>query len=188
MLVTSTLNIKQQVSKLKKHVRLLVVLVSMMGLSACHAGPEMVSAPVTGYNHTSAEITRFSINGAGGPRIPPHQGGGSEVCCGVIPVQWSSGLRTIIEWDKDPNPRESLKRDQYGQIDREDYKRHSSGYSHHKETVEIPMYAEKVCALQVHFLPCDQVRVSTTCYTPSNPKYPDRAYFQMKESATCPVL
>ncbi|WP_253911876.1 DUF3304 domain-containing protein [Pseudomonas sp. CVAP len=157
----------------------------MLGLSACHAGPELVSAPVTGYNHTSAEITRFSINGAGGPRIPPHQGGGSEVCCGIIPVQWNSGLRAIIEWDKDPNPRESLKRDQYGQIDKEDYKRHSSSYSHHTATVEIPRYAEKVCALQVHFLPCDQVRVSTTCFTSGNPNYPDKAYFQVKESTTC---
>jgi len=161
--------------------------VSLLELSGCHTGPEIVSAPVTGYNHTSAEIINFSINGAGGPRIPPNQSGG-EVCCGVLPVQWNSGVRAIIEWDKDPKPYESLKRDQYGQIVKESAVRHSVGYSHHTATVMIPKYAEKLCALQVHFLPCDEVRVSTTCYTPGDPNYPDKAYFQVKESMTCPVL
>jgi len=164
--------------------RSLVLVFSMLSVSACNAGPEMVSAPITGYNHTSAEIIRFSINGAGGPSIPANQGGG-EVCCGVLPVQWNPGLRAIIEWDKDPKPYESLKRDQYGQILKEAAVRHAAGYSRHTATVGIPKYAEKVCALQVHFLPCDQVKVSTTCFTPGNPNYPDKAYFQAKEPVSC---
>ncbi|MHC8329745.1 DUF3304 domain-containing protein [Pseudomonas sp. LB1P83] len=164
--------------------RLLILSVSMFCVSSCIAGPEMVSTPVTGYNHTAAEIIRFSINGAGGPSIPANQGGG-EVCCGVLPVQWTPGVRAIIEWDKDPNPYEKLKRDQYGQIVKEAAVRHSAGYSHHTATVEIPKYAEKVCALQVHFFPCDKVKVSTTCYTPGNPNYPDKAYFKAKEPASC---
>ena len=163
------------------------VLVALVGVSGCHAHPEMVSASVTGYNHTSAEIIRFSINGAGGPSIPPNQAGG-EVCCGVLPVQWTSELRAFIEWDKDPKPYESLERDQYGQIVKEAAIRHTVGYSHHSATVEIPKYAEEVCALQIHFFPCDQVRVSTTCHTPGHPNYPDKAYFHVKESTKCPVL
>jgi hypothetical protein len=165
--------------------RSLVLVFSMFGVSACNAGPEMVSAPITGYNHTSAEIIRFSINGAGGPRIPPNAGGGAEVCCGALPLQWNPGVRAIIEWDKDPNPYGPIKRDQYGQILKEALVRHSAGYSHHTATVEIPKYAEQLCALQVHFLPCDQVKVSTTCFTPENPNYPDKAYFKVKEPATC---
>ena len=164
------------------------VLMGLVVVSGCRAGPEMAGAPVTGYNHTSAEIIRFSINGAGGPRIPPSAGGGAEVCCGVLPVQWNSGLRAIIEWDKDPNPYELVERDQYGQITKKVAVRHSAGYSHHKATVEIPKYAKELCALQVHFLPCDQVRVSTTCFTPGHPNYPDKEYFQVKEPASCPVL
>lgn len=162
----------------------LILSVSMFCISACSAAPKMVSAPITGYNHTSAEIISFSINGAGGPRIPPNQSGG-EVCCGVLPVEWSSGMRAVIEWDKDSKPYESLKRDQYGQIVKEAAVRHSVGYSHHTATVDIPKYAKELCALQVHFLPCDQVKVSTTCFTPGNPNYPDKAYFQVKESASC---
>lgn len=165
--------------------RSLILAFSMLCISACNAGPEMVSAPITGYNHTSAEIIRFSINGAGGPRIPPNAGGGAEVCCGVLPLQWNPGVRAIIEWDKDPNPYGPIKRDQYGQILKEALVRHSADYSHHTATVEIPKYAEQLCALQVHFLPCDQVKVSTTCFTPENPNYPDKAYFKVKEPATC---
>jgi hypothetical protein len=163
------------------------MLMALVGLNGCYAGPEMVSAPVTGYNHTSAEIMRFSINGAGGPEILPYRGGG-EVCCGILPVQWDPRVRAIIEWDEDPNPFDKLERDHYGQIVKEAAIHHAAGYSHHAATVEIPKYAERLCALQVHFLPCDQVRVSTTCFTPGHPDYPDKAYFQTQEPPTCPVL
>ncbi|WP_308706239.1 DUF3304 domain-containing protein [Pseudomonas aeruginosa] len=44
-------------------------------LHACQAGPDMVSIPIGGYNHTSAAINKFSVNGAGGPNIGPFQGG-----------------------------------------------------------------------------------------------------------------
>lgn len=164
------------------------VLMALVGLSGCRSGPEMVSAPVKGFNHTSAEIMGFTINGAGGPRIPPNQGGGNEMCCSTLPLQWRPGLRATIEWDKDPNPYGPIKRDQYGQILKEALVRHSDGYSHHTATVEISKYAEGLCALQVHFLPCDQVRVSTTCFTPVHPDYPDKAYFQIKESMTCSAI
>lgn len=157
-------------------------------LSGCHAGPEMVSTPVTAFNHTSASIIRLTINGAGGPHTPPYQGGEAQVCCSILPVQWNSGLRANVEWDKDPNPYEKLERDQYGQIVKEAAIHHAAGYSHHAATVEIPKYAVGLCALQVHFLPCDQVKVSTTCFTPRHPDYPDKAYFQIKESMTCSAI
>ncbi|WP_265392655.1 DUF3304 domain-containing protein [Pseudomonas aeruginosa] len=45
----------------------------------------MVSTPIGGYNHTSAAINRFSVNGAGGLNLGPFQGGAGQVCCGVVP-------------------------------------------------------------------------------------------------------
>lgn len=161
--------------------------VIFLGLCGCHSGPEMVSASVTGYNHTSAEIIRFSINGAGGPRIPPNSGGGAEVCCGLLPVQWNPMLSAEIEWDKDPEPYGNVERDLFGQITKESRIRHALGYTHHTVKVSIPKYAEELCALQVHFLPCDQVRVSTTCFLPKHPSYPDKAYLEIKETDKCPV-
>ncbi|WP_256577673.1 DUF3304 domain-containing protein [Pseudomonas sp. NFIX28] len=149
----------------------------------------MLSAPVTGYNHTSATINSFTINGAGGPNLGPNLAGGGEVCCAALPRDWRPGLKATVMWEKDPHPGESVNWPPLGtDAYREAYRKHAAKYTQHRAVVDIPQYGEKVCALQVHFLPCDQVRVSTTCYTPGNPSYPDREYFQMKESAACPIL
>ncbi|OLF51109.1 DUF3304 domain-containing protein [Pseudomonas chlororaphis] len=162
-----------------------LLLTSVLSLSACQADSKMLSAPVSGYNHTSAAINRFTVNGAGGPNIGPHQGGGKEVCCGVVPRQWTPGLRAIVEWEKDPDPGGYIKRDQYGQLDSQDYKRHAANYSHHKVTVEIPKY-DVPGSLKVHFLPCDQVRVSATAITPGYPGYPYNYPLRMEEPKVCP--
>ncbi|EIU5454979.1 TPA: DUF3304 domain-containing protein [Pseudomonas aeruginosa] len=171
----------------KKSIGLVVFLSTFFGLVACQAGPEVLSAPIMGYNHTSAAINEFTVNGAGGPNLGPYQGDGSQVCCGVIPKRWNPNLKVIVEWEKDPNPRAVIKRDKYGRLDESDYLRHASSYTRHKATVNVPRYDEKVCLLQVHFLPCDEVAVSTTCYGPNHPKYPDKAYFEMRKSTICPA-
>ena len=103
---------------------------------------------------------------------------------------WAPGLKAIVEWQKDPDPYAygTWKERPFSEAWMQRMDEHKQKYSHHRAVVDIPQYGESVCALQVHFLPCDQVRVSTTCYTPSNPKYPDKAYFDVKESVTCPVL
>ncbi|AZD18848.1 DUF3304 domain-containing protein [Pseudomonas chlororaphis] len=165
--------------------RLLLGVSSVMMITACQSPSKMLGAPVTGYNHTSAAINRFTVNGAGGPNLGPHQGGGSEVCCGLVPREWVPGLRAIVEWEKDPDPGGYIKRDQYGQLDTEDYKRHAANYSHHKVTVEIPQYSV-AGSLKVHFLPCDQVRVSADNIKPGSPGYPYNYPMNMEELKVCP--
>ncbi|ARI02937.1 Tli1 [Pseudomonas aeruginosa PAK] len=148
--------------------------------AGCQSGPDMLAAPVMGYNHTSAAINWFSVNGAGGPRLGPYQGDGSQVCCGVIPKKWNPNLKAVVEWEKDPKPHAAIRRDKYGRLDKDDYLRHASSYTRHKMIVDVPRYSEKICLLQVHFLPCDQVVVSTTYYSQGHPEYPDRKYFQKR--------
>src|SRR5690606_23041187 len=71
-------------------------------VSGCMAKEsEMLGAPVEGYNHTSAAINRFTVNGAGGPNLGPYSGGGGQVCCGSVPRYWRPGLKAIVEWEKD---------------------------------------------------------------------------------------
>lgn len=152
------------------------------------AKPKMLAAPVTGYNHTSAAINSFSVNGAGGSNIGPHQGGGNQSCCGLLPAQWRPGLTAEVEWEKDADPYSSSnwseKRDSeaWHAKMREEVKT----WTHHRAVVEIPRY-EKSCGLQVHFLPCDQVQVNTTCLTPQHPDYPYKELFQLKEPKECPA-
>ena len=148
----------------------------------------MLPAPVEGYNHTSAAINHFTVNGAGRPNTGPHQGGGKQVCCGALPRHWRPGLRAIVEWEKDPAPRDyaNWSEPMFSDAWNQRAKEHQSRYTRHSATVGIPPYDEHVCALQVHFLPCDQVRVSTTCFGPAHPDYPDKAYFNVQEPSACP--
>ncbi|MCP1293380.1 DUF3304 domain-containing protein [Chromobacterium sp. S0633] len=149
---------------------------------------EMLPAPVEGYNHTSAVINRFSVNRAGGHNIGPfNNGGGSQSCCAALPRQWRPGLMATVEWEKDPNPRDpvltSLRPNSREWADA--YERHAANYTQHRAVVEIPQYQDS-CAIQVHFLPCDEVRVTATCHKPSSPNFPYKDWYQIKEPKTCP--
>lgn len=169
----------------KNSIGLVVFLSTFFGLVACQAGPEVLSAPIMGYNHTPAAINEFTVNGAGGQNLGPHQGGGGQVCCGVIPKYWVPGLEAIVEWEIDPNPKAELKRDRYGSLDMQDYRRHAKNYTHHKAVVEIPRY-ERPGPIRVHFLPCNQVRVTAAATSPGYPGYPYNYPMVMERVAECP--
>jgi len=155
-------------------------------VTACQSQSTMLSAPVTGYNHTSAAINRFSVNGAGGGNIGPHQGGGSQVCCGVVPRHWVPGLKAIVEWEKDPDPYSYGKWSErlYSDAWRKRMAEHKKGYSRHKVVVEIPQY-DSPGVLKVHFLPCDQVRVTAAGTSPGYPGYPYNYPMKMETSEVC---
>ena len=147
---------------------------------------EMVPAGVEGYNHTSANINRFSVNRAGGPNVSPFSGGGKQSCCVSLPRQWRPGLMATVEWEKDPNPRAPIALDRTGrQYDMEAYERHAANYTQHRATLEIPRY-ESSGAIKVHFLPCDQVKVAANNITPGYPGYPYNFPRRMEEPKTCP--
>ncbi|MGC3710886.1 hypothetical protein ACPTKC_29970, partial [Pseudomonas aeruginosa] len=63
----------------KNSIGLVVFLTTFFGLVACQAGPEVLSAPIMGYNHSPAAINEFTVNGAGGPILGPDLGGGGQV-------------------------------------------------------------------------------------------------------------
>ncbi|BAQ80188.1 uncharacterized protein PST29_2299 [Pseudomonas sp. St29] len=93
-------------------------------------------------------------------------------------------MRAIVEWEKDPDPDGYIKRGKYGQLDVEDYKRHAANYSRHKMIVEIPRY-DVPGVLKVHFLPCDEVRVTAAGTSPGYPGYPYNYPMNMEEPKTC---
>nr|WP_231979022.1 MULTISPECIES: DUF3304 domain-containing protein [Pseudomonas] len=167
-------------------VRGCLLVAGLLAASACQSESKMLSAPVTGYNHTSAAINRFSVNGAGGPNLGAYQGGGSQVCCGVVPRHWVPGLRAIVEWEKDPDPYS------YGKWPERPYSdawnkrmaREKQRYSRHKAVVEIPRY-DSPGDLRVHFLPCDQVRVTAAGTSPGYPGYPYNYPMKMEEPEVC---
>ncbi|OLU28805.1 hypothetical protein BVH03_12225 [Pseudomonas sp. PA15(2017)] len=160
---------------------------TLLLISGCIAREsEMLGAPVEGYNHTSAAINRFTVNGAGDPNLGPYSGGGGQVCCGSVPRYWRPGLRAIVEWEKDPSPywyanwSERLYSDAWNKRMDE----HRSHYTRHRVVVEIHEY-DSPGPLVVHFLPCDTVRVAATPIVPGHPGYPYNFPRKM-EDKECP--
>ncbi|RTM16274.1 DUF3304 domain-containing protein, partial [Enterobacter bugandensis] len=57
----------------------------------------------------------------------------------------------------------------------------------HSKTVPLPDYTgQETCGITVHFLPCDDVKVTTSCFTYGSPSYPIKLPLEMKEPKVCP--
>jgi hypothetical protein len=57
----------------------------------------------------------------------------------------------------------------------------------HSKLILLPDYTgQKTCGITVHFMPCDEVRVTTSCMTYNNPNYPIKEPLRMPESKSCP--
>ncbi|MNC29765.1 hypothetical protein D3C75_780280 [compost metagenome] len=53
--------------------------------------------------------------------------------------------------------------------------------------VPVPDYTgQKVCGITVHFLPCDDIQVTTSCYAYGSPEYPIKTPLQLPEPQSCP--
>jgi hypothetical protein len=150
-------------------IRAILLLAGILTMTACQAQSKMLPTSVTGYNHTSAAINRFTVNGGG-----------------VRPRIWTPGLRAIVEWEADPNSNSSTKWPPLGtDAFRAELKKHAAQYTHHTVTVDIPKY-EVAGSLKVHFLPCDQVRVSADNIKRGDPAYPYNFPMIMEEPKVCP--
>ena len=156
-------------------------------LAGCTAAPpENLPTPIEGYNHTSAAINRFTVNGAGGSNFGPHSGGGSQTCCVSLPTKWRPGLKVVIEWEKDPDPRSYGKWPEplFSDAWRKRMAEHETHYTHHRAVVELEPYGE-FGSLDVHFFPCDVVKVATSNATYGQPGYRHNEPLNMEEPTTC---
>ncbi|MGQ7816331.1 DUF3304 domain-containing protein [Metapseudomonas furukawaii] len=159
--------------------------VLFLSLAGCSLGEsEYLGGNLNGVNHTSAAINYFKVNGYGGPNISPH-GYGGGMCCVMLPREWRPGLMMKVEWETDPDPYAKsppLGTDEF----RKFMVKHKANYEHHTAIVPLPPYEQGLCALEVHFLPCHQVKVTTACWGYGSPKNPIKEPLEMKEPAECP--
>ena len=165
-----------------------LMLISGLSLQGCTPPkPVRLGTPIEGYSHTSAAINWFSVNGGGGPNISPYSGGGKQNCCASLPVKWHPGLTVVVEWEKDPNPYDSVNWPDppFSDAWRKAAKEHEAHYTRHRAVVPVAPY-ERLGAIDVHFLPCNQVAVSAVAMLPGQPGYPFNFPQKMQEPATCP--
>jgi len=159
-------------------------------------------------NHTKWAISWFRVNGKSGlDIIGPYQGGGGGCCFGV-PKQWQPGMTVRVDWVTGvafasdvpdiPLPKQpktagmsEKERDQawdnYALQHRARFQKIKSMNKQHSATVPLPDYTgQKTCGIVVHFLPCDQVKVTTSCSRYDYPDYPIKEPLRMKEPKVCP--
>jgi hypothetical protein len=168
------------------NVALFLAALSLLTLGGCTAQtPQRLGAPIEGYNHTSAAINHFSVNGSGGPNIGPHSGGG-QTCCASLPVKWQQGMTVVVEWEKDPNPMASRYWPPQSDWDarRKAISEHRAQYTRHRAVVEVAPY-EALGVVSVHFLPCNQIKVAAGTTRPRLSSHPYKYPLKMEEPSQC---
>ncbi|CQJ04927.1 Protein of uncharacterised function (DUF3304) [Yersinia frederiksenii] len=151
------------------------------------SSPFALAGTIEAVNHTKWAINQFSVNGQSGiDAIGPFQGGGGG-CCYSAPAQWQPGMTVRIDWetgvgiaDDFPGYENSEKFSAWAR------KIKAQNRQHYK-IVPVPAYTDqKTCGITVHFLPCDQVKVTTSCADYGNPRHPIKEPLQMTEPKVCP--
>ncbi|MBI6531172.1 DUF3304 domain-containing protein, partial [Proteus vulgaris] len=123
-------------------------------------------------------VNWFKVNGYYGQ-------GAAGTCCIMVPAKWTPNQWVKVEWEVDPDayPTDSPgvtdpKFDAY-------MKKHEANYRHYQKMVEIPEYGEP-CSVDVHFLPCQEVKITLSCHATNHPDYPIKEPSFMEEPAICP--
>ncbi|WP_410002280.1 DUF3304 domain-containing protein [Pseudomonas fluorescens] len=152
-------------------------------LSGCSSAEnEMAGGNIEAVNHTLNAINWLSVNGYRA------DGGGGSSCCVIMPTKWRPGLMADVEWEVDTDPYAYSK---WPPLGSDGYRaaqiKHKANYQHHSATVEIPEWSgTDSCGLKVHFLVCNQIKVTTSCWGYGSPHNPIKERLEMKEPAICP--
>ena len=145
------------------------------------------SGTIKAINHTKWAINHFSVNGQSGiDAIGPFDGGGGGCCYGV-PARWAPGMAVRIDWETGVG----IADDFPGYENSEEFsawaRKIKSKNRQHSKTVPLPDYTgQETCGITVHFLPCDEIKVTTSCFTYGSPPYPVKEPLQMDEPKVCP--
>ncbi|WP_202300982.1 DUF3304 domain-containing protein [Dryocola clanedunensis] len=190
-----------------------LLLVATFLLSGCDK-PAKAENTVSGggaieaINHTSWAINHFSVNGVNAlDVIGPYQGGGGGGSY-AAPAVWKPGLTVRVDWETGvafasdvpeiPEPERPdlsnldsksayIKAEQYFKEHELWYEKVKAFSKEHSRIVPVPDYTgQKTCGITVHFLPCDQIKVTTSCADYGSPDYPVKDPVNMEKPAVCP--
>ena len=169
-----------RVNRIKWIIRGIALFVSVLlsGCSHSQAG-ESSAGNIRGYNHVVGQnVNWFSVNGY-------HATLNGNVCCVMIPDQWRPGMTAHIEWEVDPNADEKIPRLKMGVgFEPKALAQHEAKYQHFSADVPIPQYKESA-GINVHFLPCHQVKIYAGVAGYGAYSYPIKEPMNMQEPATC---
>jgi hypothetical protein len=163
-----------------------LALLTATGCATAPAPAQASGGTIDAINHTHWAINRFSVNGQNAVDIiGPYQGGGGG-CCFSVPAQWTPGMTVRVDWERG----EASTKGFPGFADYEKYKawekKMKANNRQLSTVVPVPDYSgQETCGITVHFLPCDQLKVTTSCLTYSNPNYPIKDPLKLPEPTSC---
>ena len=145
------------------------------------------ASTIEAINHTHWAINRFSVDGRSAIDVIGAYQGGGGACCYIAPQRWQPGMTVRVDWETGS----AYSGNSPGYLDWPKYlawkKSVNAKKRQHTKAVPIPDYTgQKVCGLTVHFLPCDELKVSTSCYAYGSPEYPIKTPLQLPEPQSCP--
>ncbi|MEI2627968.1 DUF3304 domain-containing protein [Erwinia aphidicola] len=161
---------------------MLFVFVVLLVSGCSRAGDnEYTAGDLRAKNHVAGQtINWFKVNGYRAPGL----GGG--YCCVMLPEKWTPGLKAHIEWEVDPKTASKFPGYEHWEAYLKWEKEVKASFQRHSAVVDIPPYGHERCGITVHFLPCNQVKVTTICDGYGTPNYPIKEPLEMKEPAQCP--
>ena len=160
----------------------------IFGLAGAVLVQNVQASTLEAVNHTHWAINHFSVNGRSGlDIIGPYQSGGGG-CCYVAPARWKAGMTVRVDWETGvagskgfPGFADEVKYEAWAKEIRAQKRQHS-------KLIPVPDYTgQKVCGITVHFLPCDELQVTTSCYAYGSPEYPIKTPLHLPEPQSCPT-
>lgn len=144
------------------------------------------ASTIDGINHTHWAINRFSVDGRSAIDIIGAFQGGGGGCCYIAPTRWQPGMTVRVDWETGVAgskgfPGFADRAKYYAWLDKIDAQKRK-----HSRLVPVPDYTgQKVCGITVHFLPCDELEVTTSCYAYGSPGYPIKTPLRLPEPQSC---
>jgi hypothetical protein len=158
---------------------LVIVAVSSLFFPKKKTQDDYLAGNLHGFNHVKGtSVNWFMVNGYYGK-------GGGGTCCIVVPAKWTPNQWVKVEWEVDPDayPGDIPK---FSDPYYDEYMRlHEANYRRYSKMVEIPEYDDP-CDVKVHFLPCQEVKITLSCKSWGHPDYPVNEPDDMEEPAICP--
>ncbi|HCN45570.1 MAG TPA: hypothetical protein DIT18_07870 [Pseudomonas sp.] len=150
------------------------------------ASPVVQAGIIEGVNHTHWAINRFSVDGRSALDIigPWQRGGGGHYS---LPSKWTPGMSVRVTWETGV----AGTKDFPGFADWPKFvawrEKILAQTRQHGKDVPVPDFTgQMVCGVTVHFLPCDDIQVTTSCHGYGSPDYPIKTPIHLPEPESCP--
>ena len=109
-----------------------------------------------------------------------------------MPAKWVPGMTVRVDWETGVSGMSELASEFPGFADESKYDawrdKVVAARRQHTKSALVPEYTSReLCGITIHFLPCDEIQVTTSCYGYGHPDYPIKTPLRLPEPQSCPA-